>query len=116
MKIGRHHSPPHYSSEETLRVASKLIGFKTVSRDSNLELIEWVKTFVEEIGAAVRLTHEASGKEANLFARAGIVLSGHSVVLDQDLACLGRFHSSVVTFEQQRADFFFKQGNLPAEA
>lgn len=77
-------------SEESLAIAKRLIGFQTVSRESNLELIEWVKSHVERIGASVRLTRDITRKKANLFAtfgdpsRPGLVLSGHSDVVPVD--------------------------------
>ncbi len=68
----------------------RLIGFKTVSRDSNLGLIEWVRDYLQGSGAATRLTHDATGKKANLFAtlgdsaRPGLILSGHTDVVPVD--------------------------------
>jgi acetylornithine deacetylase len=68
----------------------RLIEFKTVSRDSNLGLIEWVRDYLVGQGATTRLTHDATGKKANLFAtlgdssRPGLILSGHSDVVPVD--------------------------------
>jgi acetylornithine deacetylase len=68
----------------------QLIGFNTVSRDSNLGLIEWVRDYLHSQGAKTRLTHDASGKKANLFAtlgdspRPGLILSGHTDVVPVD--------------------------------
>jgi acetylornithine deacetylase len=68
----------------------RLIAFKTVSRDSNLGLIEWVRDYLQGFGAKTRLTHDASGKKANLFAtlgdskKPGLVLSGHTDVVPVD--------------------------------
>ena len=45
----------------------RLISFNTVSRDSNLGLIEWVRDYLLRLGAKTRLTHDATGKKANLF-------------------------------------------------
>jgi acetylornithine deacetylase len=61
-----------------------------VSRDSNLGLIEWVRDYLQGLGAATRLTHDATGKKANLFAtlgdsdKPGLILSGHSDVVPVD--------------------------------
>ncbi len=68
----------------------RLIGFNTVSRDSNLGLIEWVRDYLRGLGAATRLTHDATGKKANLFAtlgdskKPGLILSGHTDVVPVD--------------------------------
>jgi acetylornithine deacetylase len=68
----------------------RLIGFNTVSRDSNLGLIEWVRDYLQGFGATTRLTHDATGKKANLFAtlgdskNPGLILSGHTDVVPVD--------------------------------
>src|SRR5271168_2357913 len=68
----------------------RLIRFNTVSRDSNLGLIEWVRDYLVGLGATARLTHDASGKKANLFAtlgdskKPGLILSGHTDVVPVD--------------------------------
>ena len=68
----------------------RLIAFNTVSRDSNLGLIEWVRDYLQGLGAITRLTHDASAKKANLFAtlgdstKPGLILSGHTDVVPVD--------------------------------
>jgi acetylornithine deacetylase len=68
----------------------RLIAFNTVSRDSNMGLIEWVRDYLHRHGAKTRLTHDASGKKANLFAtlgdspKPGLILSGHTDVVPVD--------------------------------
>jgi acetylornithine deacetylase len=68
----------------------RLIAFHTVSRDSNLGLIEWVRDYLQSFGAKTRLTHDAGGKKANLFAtlgdskKPGLILSGHTDVVPVD--------------------------------
>jgi acetylornithine deacetylase len=68
----------------------RLIAFNTVSRDSNLGLIEWVRDYLQGLGAIARLTHDASAKKANLFAtlgdstKPGLILSGHTDVVPVD--------------------------------
>jgi len=72
----------------------RLIAFPTVSRDSNLELIEWVRRYLEDLGATTTLTFDDERRKANLFAtlparsgnatRGGIVLSGHTDVVPVD--------------------------------
>ncbi len=68
----------------------RLISFNTVSRDSNLGLIEWVRDYLQNLGAVTRLTHDETGKKANLFAtlgdfkKPGLILSGHTDVVPVD--------------------------------
>jgi acetylornithine deacetylase len=68
----------------------RLIAFNTVSRDSNLGLIEWVRDYLQGQGARTRLTHDATGRKANLFAtlgespKPGLILSGHTDVVPVD--------------------------------
>jgi acetylornithine deacetylase len=75
---------------ETWDMIQRLIAFDTTSRVSNLGLIEWVRDWLKAFGIPSRLTYDAAGKKANLFAtiekgaRAGIVLSGHTDVVPVD--------------------------------
>src|SRR5277367_1508827 len=68
----------------------RLISFNTVSRDSNLGLIEWARDYLQGFGAITRLTYDATGKKANLFAtlgdskKPGLILSGHTDVVPVD--------------------------------
>ena len=69
----------------------KLVGFDTTSRNSNLALIEFMKTQLEEHGIDTRLTFDEDGGKANLFAtlgpqvtEGGVVLSGHTDVVPVD--------------------------------
>ena len=74
-------------SAELLAMIERLIAFPTVSKDSNLGLIEWTRDYLAGLGATSRLTYDATGKKANLFAtlgegsRPGLVLSGHTDVV-----------------------------------
>ena len=77
-------------SAHTLDLLQTLVGFRTVSRDSNLGLIEWVRDYLNRFGAQTRLTYDARGHKANLFATLGegtlpgIVFSGHTDVVPVD--------------------------------
>lgn len=61
----------------------KLVSFDTTSRNSNLQLIEWVAETLKPTGAILRLTYDDSRQKANLVASfgpataGGIALSGH---------------------------------------
>ncbi|SMX42687.1 acetylornithine deacetylase [Maliponia aquimaris] len=64
-----------------------LIGFPTVSADSNLDLIGWAANLLKGLGARCDITLDETGGKANLFASfgpegdGGLVLSGHSDVV-----------------------------------
>ena len=74
-------------SAELMEMIARLIAFPTVSRDSNLGLIEWVRDYLADLGVTSRLTYDATKNKANLFAtlgggaRPGLVLSGHTDVV-----------------------------------
>lgn len=75
------------SSRELLRT---LVGFDTTSRESNLQLIEFVRDYLAGFGVASELVFNAERSKANLFASVGpaqvpgIVLSGHTDVVPVD--------------------------------
>ncbi|MFP4207997.1 MAG: acetylornithine deacetylase [Wenzhouxiangella sp.] len=66
---------------------SSLVAFPTVSRDSNLDLIDWVETRLAGLGARCRRTWSDDRRKANLWASfgpegsGGVVLSGHTDVV-----------------------------------
>lgn len=68
----------------------RLIGFATVSRDSNLELIAFIRHYLAELGVESELFYNPERTKANLFAtigpcdRGGVVLSGHTDVVPVD--------------------------------
>ena len=55
---------------------AKLVSFATVSRDSNLELIEYVSSYLAEHGVESRLVPNADKSKANLFATIGPMVEG----------------------------------------
>ncbi len=71
----------------SLDLIRTLIGFPTVSRDSNLELIQFVRDYLQDLGAGCRLTYDDGRRKANLLAtlgatgEGGVVLSGHTDVV-----------------------------------
>src|ERR1700736_1886251 len=81
------HPRPAAPSAAARAMIERLVAFKTVSRDSNMDLIEWVRDYLQNQGANTRVRHDASGKKANLFAtlgdspKAGLILSGHADVV-----------------------------------
>ena len=74
----------------SIEMIRKLVGFPTVSRDSNLELIHFVREYLAPFDAEIRLTYDDEKRKANLFAtlgprgEPGIVLSGHTDVVPVD--------------------------------
>ena len=76
--------------ESSVDMLARLVAFPTVSRDSNLPLIDWVEAYLEPFGARCRRTWNAEGTKANLIAAigpdapGGVVLSGHTDVVPID--------------------------------
>jgi acetylornithine deacetylase len=76
-------------SAEVLATLSRLVGFPTVSRDSNLDLIDSVRAELEALGARCRVILDGEGRKANLLAsfgsgEGGLVFSGHTDVVPID--------------------------------
>jgi acetylornithine deacetylase len=73
--------------EDTIQILNELVAFPTVSADSNLEMIDYLASWLESAGARVDIFHDETGTKANLFATigpeidGGIVLSGHTDVV-----------------------------------
>lgn len=65
----------------------RLVGFATVSRDSNLDLIAFVERYLDQHGVEHWRVENDDGSKANLLARigpdvaGGVVLSGHTDVV-----------------------------------
>ena len=78
------------SKMTSVDMLSRLVAFPTVSRDSNLPLIDWVEEYLERFGARCRRTWNSDKTKANLFAAigpdtaGGVVLSGHTDVVPID--------------------------------
>ena len=73
-----------------LEMVEKLVGFPTVSRDSNLDLIGFVQEYLAGYGIESHLVPNDDGTKANLYAtvgpdvEGGVVLSGHTDVVPVD--------------------------------
>jgi acetylornithine deacetylase len=78
------------SNRSTETLLETLIGFATVSRDSNLELVAFIRDYLQALGVQSELFYNPERTKANLFAtigptdRGGIVLSGHTDVVPVD--------------------------------
>ena len=83
-------TPASTGAPVSLEMIRTLVGFPTVSRESNLELIQFARDRLVELGAEARLTYNDERSKANLFAtlgpagKPGIVLSGHTDVVPVD--------------------------------
>ncbi len=78
------------SDRSSQALLEQLIGFATVSRESNLDMIGFIRDYLGELGVGSELFYNAGRTKANLFAtigpreRGGIVLSGHTDVVPVD--------------------------------
>ena len=74
----------------SLDMIRRLVAFPTVSRDSNLALIDFVADYLSGFGIGCQLTFDDDRRKANLYAtlgprdRPGICLSGHTDVVPTD--------------------------------
>ncbi|MEM6604769.1 MAG: acetylornithine deacetylase [Pseudomonadota bacterium] len=81
------HQPKTLSSVDMLE---RLVGFPSVSRDSNLPLIDWVEDYLQPFSPTCRRTWNEERTKANLFVAigpevaGGVVLSGHTDVVPTD--------------------------------
>jgi acetylornithine deacetylase len=77
----------HELRGEAVAILGELIAFPSISQGTNQALIDYLRERLERLGARIRLSRDATGGKANLFATfgpdgdGGIVLSGHSDVV-----------------------------------
>lgn len=73
-----------------MEILQRLVAFPTVSRDTNLPLIDWVRNYLANCGIESHRVFDATGQKSNLFAtigppvEGGLVLSGHTDVVPID--------------------------------
>ncbi|MFZ0603326.1 MAG: acetylornithine deacetylase [Roseiarcus sp.] len=73
-----------------IELLGRLTGFNTVSSRSNLEMIEFIKSYLAALGVESVVLPDETGKKASLMAtigpadKAGYVLSGHTDVVPVD--------------------------------
>jgi len=87
-------APAHASGLAAWEMIRTLVAFDTTSRESNLALIDWVRTWLTGHGVDSTLTFDDDRRKANLFATlpaqdgnvsgGGVVLSGHTDVVPVD--------------------------------
>ena len=72
---------------KAVELLKTLVGFDTTSYNSNLELIEFIQSYLSSYDIDSTLIHDESGKKANLYATigrtdiGGVMLSGHTDVV-----------------------------------
>ena len=72
------------------QILDRLVSFPTVSRDTNLPLIDWVEDYLESHGVTAHRVWNEDRTKASLYAHigpkveGGVVLSGHSDVVPVD--------------------------------
>ncbi|MFL6695446.1 MAG: acetylornithine deacetylase [Ramlibacter sp.] len=77
-------------SDRSLALAQTLVRMDTVSANSNLVLIHFIRDELHKLGVKARLTFNAERTKANLFATlgegkpAGVILSGHTDTVPWD--------------------------------
>jgi acetylornithine deacetylase len=80
----------NHPSTEALAWAQRLVRFNTVSRESNLPLIECIADHLRSLNVPLRVTYDETRRKANLYAtvgagkRNGVVLSGHTDTVPWD--------------------------------
>src|SRR3954468_4479392 len=57
--------------EKSKEILEALVGFDTVSRNSNLELIAWVEQYLDKVGVKHERVYDDTGKKSNLWATIG---------------------------------------------
>lgn len=73
-----------------LEILSSLVAIPTVSRESNLPLVDWVRNYLADLGIDSHLVLNADGTKSNLYATVGplapggLILSGHTDVVPVD--------------------------------
>jgi acetylornithine deacetylase len=78
------------TAPSSIDMLKRLVGFDTTSRNSNLELIHYIRDYLADFGVESTLVPNAEGTKANLFAsigpdrEGGVVLSGHTDVVPVD--------------------------------
>ena len=71
-------------------ILAKLVSFPSVSRDTNLPLVEWVESYLSHHGISSERILSPCGTKAHLYAQTGpeidggVVLSGHTDVVPVD--------------------------------
>jgi len=77
----------HPRLEETISVLKRLVAFKTLPGETNLDLVGYAKSYLADRGIESHLSFDETGKRANLSAvvgplvDGGVVLNGHTDIV-----------------------------------
>jgi acetylornithine deacetylase len=75
---------------QPVEILRHLVSYPSVSRDSNLPLVDWIEGYLADHGIAAHRHYDETGTKAALFAHVGpwedgaVVLSGHTDVVPVD--------------------------------
>jgi acetylornithine deacetylase len=76
--------------QDSKEILSALVGFDTVSRNSNLDCIAWIEGYLDKLGVKHQRIYDETGRKSNLWATLGpkdvpgFILSGHTDVVPVD--------------------------------
>lgn len=75
---------------QSIDILSKLVSFDTVSRNSNLALVEWVVAYLDDLGVDCQVFKSPCGTKASMLVTigpdrpGGVILCGHTDVVPVD--------------------------------
>lgn len=75
------------AEQQTIGILKSLVGFPSISSESNLDIVAWIENYLARYSIASRRIPDRTGKKASLLAtigpqdRSGIVLSAHTDVV-----------------------------------
>lgn len=73
--------------QSTVGILDRLIGFASVSSESNLDIVSWIEDYLSQHGVSSRRIYDRTGRKASILAiigpadRPGVVLSAHTDVV-----------------------------------
>ncbi len=73
--------------EQTITILEKLVGFESLSGKPTHDIIEYIESYLRDLGIDCALSFDSTGEKANLFATigpetdGGVVLNGHTDVV-----------------------------------
>ncbi len=73
--------------QSTIEILNRLIGFASVSSESNLDIVSWIENYLSQHGITSCRIPDRTGRKASILAtigpseRAGVVLSAHTDVV-----------------------------------